>query len=139
MWLSKSRSNRTKCRLEIFYFALGELETVLQQWRLLVDLEDDKLNKARKEHSVEFFNLFLFYFYFKKSNYLRRFWKSDFENPRGIVLLISLFKLNNFIPKYNCQIYQYYSCLDFSSNQIIVCKPGKFLFFWKQTAVRFRV
>ena len=42
-----ARSNRNKGRLEILYFALGELETVIKLWRQLVDLDDVKLNKAQ--------------------------------------------------------------------------------------------
>ena len=47
-WSQRTRSNRSKCRLEIFYFALGELETVVKQWRQLVNLEDDKINKEEE-------------------------------------------------------------------------------------------
>ena len=47
IFLEKTRSNRNKGRLEILYFALGELETVFKQWRQLVDLDDVKLNKAQ--------------------------------------------------------------------------------------------
>ena len=53
-WSQRTRSNRSKCRLEIFYFALGELETVVKQWRQLVNLEDDKINKE-EESSKQFF------------------------------------------------------------------------------------